>query len=169
MKKVLLLIVAIVSVLHASAQEVDSLQVQSTAVSIDSLSIRLNKLQHDYDFMFCDFELHKMIMDLKDLSSTIDISSERVLINYYSSRYNHALYNAYVEDYESCRTLFDSLKDKIKATRTVVLVKIALSGFSELEQNVINAYWGLIDQCVIKVEKALDYYDVTIDAYRSKR
>ena len=59
MKKIVLLVIAIVSVLQASAQEVASLQNHSVAISVDSLTLRLNKLQHDYDFMYCDYSLQR--------------------------------------------------------------------------------------------------------------
>ena len=63
MKKIVLLIIAVVGAFQAYAQNSDSLQAQSAAATIDSLSLRLNQLQHDYDFMYCDYELHKLLMD----------------------------------------------------------------------------------------------------------
>lgn len=169
MKKTLLLIVAIVSVLHASAQDVNSLQDQSGNVSIESLSLRLNKLQHDYDFMYCDYELNKLVMDLKDLKQSIDIISNGILINFYNNKYDRALYNSYVESYDSECALLDYLKDKIEATRKAVNVKMASSRFTDSELGVIVASYGLIEQLITSVEKALNYKHVAINAYRSKR
>ena len=107
MKKLLLFIVAIICALSTSAQEIDSSRAQPVAVSIDSLSIRLNKLQRDYDFMYCDYELHKLLMDLKDLSHSIGKSSNAVLINFYNSRFDRDLYNSYLNDYDACCALLD--------------------------------------------------------------
>ena len=54
MKRLVLLVLAIASVLQVSAQDIDTLQNKPTDISVDSLSVRLNKLQHDYDFLYCD-------------------------------------------------------------------------------------------------------------------
>lgn len=60
MKKILLVIViAMVGTLNALAQDVDSLQIDSTETSLDSLVVKLNTLQRNYDYLYCDLELNK--------------------------------------------------------------------------------------------------------------
>ena len=169
MKKGLLFLVAIVSVLYTSAQEIDSLNYHSAAISIDSLSIRLNNLQHDYDFLFCDYQLHKIIADLKDLAHSINNSSNGVVINYYNGRYDRALYTSYVNKYDSDCALFDALKENFESVGAFVAVKTVSSGFTEKEINVLNASFRVIEKAVINVESSLQYYDVAINAYRNKR
>ena len=168
MKKVFLSFVAIVSVLQASAQKVDSMYTQSAPVSIDSLSLRLDKLQHNYDFMYCDYELHKLIMDLKDLAQSIDNSSNGVVINVYNSRYDRNLYNAYLNSYDSDCALLDSLKEKIEVVKTAVFVKMVSSDFTDKELNVLTASFDVISKAVSKVESSLNYYNVAIKTYRDK-
>ena len=169
MKKLLLLIVAVISALNASAQEIDSPQGQSAAISIDSLSIRLNKLQHDYDFMYCDYELHKLLMDLKDLSHSVGKSSNAVLINIYNSRYDRDLYNSYLSEYDSSCALFDALKQKMETVTIAVTAKIMSCDFNDRELNVLIASFNTIKSAVTSVEASLNYFDVALKAYRSKR
>ena len=170
MKKVLLFIISVVSVLHSYAQNVDSVQVHSTATTIDSLSLRLNKLQRDYDFLYCDYELNKLMLDLKDLSSSLDIMSNRILIDYYNNiAYYQALYTAYRDNYDAKCVLFNSLKDKIETVKLAVLVKMAASVFSEQEQDVIYSCFSVIQKSVKNVELSLDCYNVALRAYQSKR
>ena len=168
MKKIVLLVIAIVSVLQASAQEVASLQNHSVAISVDSLTLRLNKLQHDYDFMYCDYSLQKVMIDLKELSQSIDITSNRVIINVYHSRYDRSLYNAYLDHYDVSCSEFDSLKETVETVRSFVLTKIAASDFTELELNVLKSRLDTISKSVSTVEVSLRYYNVTIQAYKSK-
>jgi hypothetical protein len=168
MKKVLLLLVTFVSVIYVSAQEVNSSQSQSAPISIDSLSIKLNEIQHNYDFMYCDYELHKLIMDLKDLAHSIDNSSNGVLINVYNSRYDRRLYNAYVANYDSDCNLFDSLKEKTDTVKATVFVRIMTSEFTEKELNVLTASLDVVSKATMKVESSLNYYNVAIQAYRDK-
>lgn len=169
MKKVLLLLVAIASVLQVSAQEKkDSLQDQSATVSIDSICVRLNSLQHDYDFMYCDYELHKQIMDLKDLAHSIDISSNGVIIDVYHGRFNRDLYNAFLDNYEAKCALFDSLKEKTEAVKAAVFVRMLSADFTDKELNVISQSFSVIDKATTAVDRSLNYYNVAIKAYRDK-
>ena len=169
MKKLLLLLVALVSALQASAQNVESMQNQSATVSIDSLSLRLNKLQHDYDFMYCDYELHKLLMDFKDLSNSINSLSNGAVTDYYNTKYERALYESYLNNYEACSFSLNTLKDKYEVIRLMVLTKMASSNFTDEEQKVINSYFGTIQGAVTAAENSLNYYDTAIKAYKSKR
>ena len=168
MKKILLLLVALISSLQASAQNVESMQNQSATVSIDSLSLRLNKLQHDYDFMYCDYELYKVLMDLKVLSNSINSSSNGVVTNYYNTKYERTLHESYLNSYEAFSFFLNSLKDKYEVIRLMVLTKMASSNFTDEEQKVINSYFGTIQAGVTAAENSLNYYDATIKAYKSK-
>ena len=49
----LLLLVALMGLVRANAQEVDSLQINSENETIESLSAKVKQLQHDYDFFYC--------------------------------------------------------------------------------------------------------------------
>ncbi len=170
MKKVLLLLVALVGVLQASAQEMDSMQSQSTPISIDSLSVRLDRLQHDFDFLSCDYRLQKLIMDLKDLQHTIGNSSNGVVINVYTnSRYNRNLYNSYLNDYESDRYLFDALKKQSEVVRTAVYVKLLSSDFTDKERDVLTSSLNVVEAAISAVDNSLNYYNVAIEAYRDMR
>lgn len=169
MKKVIVFILFVVSASHAYAQNVDSLHVQAQPITIDSLSLRFNKLQHDYDFMYCDNELHKLIMDLKDLSNSIAISTNGVIIDYYNVRYDRALFTSFTNKYDADCALLDSLKERIEVVRFAVLVKMTESDFSETEKDVISASFDAIKSSVTTVEAALDYFDTAIRAYKNKR
>ena len=166
MKKLLLLIFFIGSVFHAYAHDVVSPQVQSPAITTDSLSLRLEKLQHDYDYMYCDYEIYKLIMDLKDLTHSIDINTNSILISYYNSRYDKEIYEVYTENYTASCSLFESIKNKIEPIKTLVFLKILTSGFTDEEVEVLTTSFNVIDNTVNKVQKALDYYDVVLKIYK---
>ena len=168
MKRVLLLIVAIVSALYVSAQEKELLQDQTATISIDSLSVRLDRLQHGYDFMYCDYQLHKLVMDLKDLAQSIDISSNGVIIDVYHSRFDRDLYRALQDNYDAKCALFDSLKEESEVVKAAVLVKMLSSNFSDRELNVLSSGFGVVEKAITAVEKSLNYYNATIKAYRDK-
>lgn len=169
MKKLLLLIVFIGSVFNAYADGTAFPQIQTAAVSIDSLTSRLEKLQHDYDYIYCDYQTFRLKKDLTDLDHSISISSNRILINVYNSRYNNDLYKVYSEDYTSSCDLLESIKSNIETTKTLVFLKILTSGFTEQEIEVLTNSFNVIDNTVTKVQSSLDYYDVVLKIYRSNR
>lgn len=169
MKRLLLLIIFIGSVFHVYAKGDGTSQVQYAAITTDSLSLRLEKLQHDYDFMYCDYEAYKLQMDLKDLAKSIDISSNGILINVYNGRYDNDLYKVYLENYKSSCDLFESLKEGIENVRTLVSLKILFSGFTDTEINVLTSKFNVINNAVTKVQSSLNYYDVVLKAYKDKR
>ena len=166
MKKLLLLIVFIGSVLNAYADGTAFPQIQTAAVSIDSLTSRLEKLQHDYDYMKCDYEAFKLDKDLTDLAHNINISTNGILINVYNSRYDNDLYKAYSESYTAFCGLFESIKRKMESVKTLVFLKILTSGFTDEEVEVLTTSFNVIDNTVNKVQKALDYYDVVLKIYK---
>ena len=169
MKKLLLLIVFIGSVFNAYADGIELPQLQSASITIDSLSAKLEKLQHDYDYMYCDYEAYKLNKDLTDLAHSIDISANGILINVYNSRYDRDLYEVYSENYEASCELLETLKGKIETIKTMVFLKILTSGFTDGEIEMLNASFGVINNTVNKVQKSLDYYDVVLKSYRRNR
>lgn len=169
MKKLLLLIIFIGSVFHSYAHDVVSTQVQSTAITVDSLTLRLEKLQHDYDYMYCDYEAYKLNKDLTDLDHSIDIAINGIRIDIYHTRYDKELYEVSLENYSASCVLFESLKGKVESVKTLVFLKILTSGFTDEEITILTTSLNIIDNTVSKVQKALNYYDVVLKAYKNKR
>lgn len=170
MKKILLVIVfAMVGTLSALAQDVDSLQIDSTETSLDSLVVKLNILQRNYDYLYCDLELNKVQVELKDLSNSISIASNSLLISYYQGKYDGDLYDSYSRLYESYLKNLDSSCDKVEVVKLAVVSKVLTSNFTEQEIGVITKTIGLLDSLIANVESSLKHFKVVIDGYRSLR
>lgn len=170
MKRTLLMIViAMVGSLNAIAQETESVQIDSTEISIDSLVVKLNTLQRNYDYLHCDLELNKALLELKDLSNSINISSNSLLISYYQGRYHRDLYDSYSRLYESKQKAFSSACEKVDAVKLFVVSKALTSNFTEQEISLITKAIGLLDSLIANVESTLSHFKVVIDAYRNLR
>lgn len=169
MKKLAVLFLAITCVLSASAQEQDLPQSQSMTSVVDSLSSRLNKLQHDFDFLSCDYSLNKQITDLNRLSNSISLSSTRVMMDIYHGLYNRELYVARSDEYESFKANYAAQKENLQSTRTLVMLKILSSNFSEEKLNVLYACFNTIDTASASVEASLQLLDAALKEYRKLR
>ena len=166
MKKFFVLIVLCILSMSVSAQEIDSLQVKSDTISIETLAARLDKLQNDYVFLNCRYQLSADQYDLAIFANKLDIKSDGLLINYYHSRYNVDMYISYRENYNKSVQMFNALKDKVTSTKTLIALYILTSNFSEEELSVLRSGCASLDSSLNIVQGALDYYQMVIDIYK---
>lgn len=164
MKKVLLLIIIAVTSVYASAQNTSS-----AAITIDSLSARLEKLQQDYDYLLCDFELYRIMADQRELNQDIKIQTNAILLDIYNSKYNRDLYKAYLDNYDINCALFDSQKEGYEIVKKFVRLKAITSDFSDIQIGKLENTLKLIDKGVEAVNSSLRYYKFLVDTYRDKR
>lgn len=164
MKKVLLLIIFAVTSVYAIAQTTSSIPITS-----DNLTERLEKLQQDYDYLSCDFELYRMKAELKELSQDVSIKSNAVLIDIYHGSYNRDLYLSYLKYYDVSSALFDSQKDEYEHLKTLVSLKSIASKFSDAQLSMIDATLKSIDKGFAAADASLNYYKFLVDTYRDKR
>ena len=165
MKKVLLLIISALFAIQANAQ----VQEESPAITIDSLSTKLVELQHNYDFLYCDYKLYQMKTDLDQLSQDIKIRVNELSISIYHERYDRDFYTSLSENYDSCCNLYDTYKRNFESLRKLVIIKIITTNFTESELNFFNAYIEMIELSIGFVESNLRLYDLCIKNYRDKR
>lgn len=165
MKKVLLLIISVLFAIQANAQT----QEESPTVTIDSLSTKLAELQHNYDFLYCHYQLYQIEISLQELSQDIQITDNELTIKIYFGQYDHDMYIAYSEDYDAKCRLYDVIKRKFEVVQELVTIKIATTGFTESELNVFNACIETIESVMKAVESNLSYYDKLLKIYKDKR
>lgn len=169
MKKASFFLIAFISVFQAAAQETDTTVVSPKVVFVDSLTIRLNKLQHNYDYLECEYVLNKTITELKLLSNDIRTLSNSLLIDIYHGIYTDELYNSYVDNYIGCCFVFDNLKDQIDTVRILVDFKMSEGDFSRSQLDVLNSGLSVMLKSTNVVEASLDYFYRVLKAYKNKK
>lgn len=162
MKKVLLLIISVLFAIQANAQT----QEEAPAVTIDSLSTKLAELQHNYDFLYCDYKLYQIKTDLNQLSQDIKMIISELSIGIYHGRYDRDLCTSYSGLYDSYCVLYDKYKRNFESLRKLVTIKIITTDFTESELNVFNACIETIESCMEFVESCLGRYDDCLKIYR---
>ena len=164
MKKILLFVISILFAIQANAQT----QEESPAVTIDSLSTKLEELQHNYDFLYCDYKLYQIKTDLNQLSQDIKIKVSELNIDIHHERYNHDLYTLLSENYDSDCNLYDSYKRNFESLQELVTIKTIITDFTEPELNLFNSYIETIESAMKVVEKGLKYYDRLLKIYKDE-
>lgn len=168
-QRLILILISLLGTLNIVAQEADSVQVKYNEISIDSLVVKLNTLQHNYDYLYCDYELKKLILELKDFSNSVSVSSNSLLISYYNTKFDRDLYISYLELYNANTENFNSLKENIDVTKLAVTYRVLSSNFTEQELKVISSSFELIDKSISTADQSLKHFKVIIDAYKSLR
>ena len=162
MKKVLLLIISVLFAIQANAQT----QEESPAVTIDSLSTKLAKLQHNYDFLYCDYNLYQIKTNLGQLSQDIQITNNELTIKICFGQYDRDMYIIYSENYNAKCENYNAFKRQFEAVQELVTIKIITTGFTESELNVFNACIETIESAIKVMEAALEYYDRLLKIYK---
>ena len=165
MKKVLLLIISVLFAIQSNAQ----VQKESPAVTIDSLSTKLAELQHNYDFLYCDYKLYQIKTDLNQLSQDIQITNNELTIKICFEQYNRDLYIVYSELYDAKCENYNAFKRQFEVVQELVTIKIITTGFTESKLNVFNAYIKSIESAMEVVEKGLKYYDSLLKIYKDEK
>ena len=164
MKKVFLLIISVLFAIQANAQT----QEESPAVTIDSLSTKLEELQHNYDFLYCHYELYQIKTDLNQLSQDIQITNNELTIKICFGQYNRDLYIVYSENYDARCESYNAFKRKFEVVQKLVIIKTVTTGFTESELNLFSAYIETIESTMKVVEKGLKYYDRLLKIYKDE-
>ena len=164
MKQVLLLIISVLFAIQANAQT----QEEAPAVTIDSLSTKLEELQHNYDFLYCDYQLYQIKTDFGQLSQDIQITNNELTIKICFGQYDRDFYTLLSENYDSYCNLYDSYKRNFESLRELVTIKTVTTGFTESELNLFSACIETIESAMKVVEKCLKYYDRLLKIYKDE-
>lgn len=167
MKEVILLILLVfASIGNLTAQDNNSATTTDLKNYVDSLSIKLNTLQHDYDYLYCNYMLSDIQLQLKDFENALKARSNDILISCHHSRFDRDLYSVYRAYYNSCIDLHNTMKERVEIVTTSVASKIATSNFSNDEILLLGKGCSLVKNCLSTAQSYIDYYKVVLDVYR---
>ena len=89
MKKVIsLMLLIFASVGNLTAHDYNSAINTGLTKDVENLSSKLNTLQHDYDYLYCNYMLTDIQLNLKDFENGLNVKSNAILINCYQSRFD---------------------------------------------------------------------------------
>lgn len=170
MKKTLLaLIVAGFTCLSGFAQETNIQPIDSLVSVVDSLSTRLDKLQHNFDYLETKYSLDNVLSSLYEQSNNASLYSQRLVTEIYHSHYNHDLYTAYLNNYNASISQFDATKQLVSSVKTNVAIRMIIYDFSEAEKNVLYSSLNSIEKAISRTQSSLDLYKIALDSYYGLR
>lgn len=167
MKKLLLVICALLCANMLFAQE-NVKKEKDLAVVVDSLTTKLNKLQKDYDYLYCKILLNDGIINLNDVKNDISNSSNMLLFVINQGRFDYGAYNTHKELYNAAIKKLDVTKVEAESVKNFVTLKMITSNFSENELSALQHRLNFLDYSIFSVETYLKLYDLYIKEYRNK-
>lgn len=165
-KLILLFILTLFGMSCVVAQDNNLSQTSDLKAYVDSLSTKLNTLQHDYDYLYCRHEINQLQSELNDLQHDVNIRSNAILISCYHGGYDSGLYSAYRSSYNALVDLYDSVKERIEVGQGAVRLKILSSNFTQNEIDVLMKGCGTLDRCLSTLQSSLDYCEFVLGMYR---
>ena len=147
-------------VINISAQEINESQ------KVDSLLYKLDKLQHDYDYFYCESELNRFCNELKIYSNEFYIQATQIMIEGDSDRYNDEYYRLAKRNYGATVDSFESYKTNLYLKIQLISQKIEEANFNELKIRMLKLIADSIDQGLKHAQSKLDYYKGVLDAYK---
>ena len=127
------------------------------------------KLQHSYDFLYCDYNLYRIKASLDRLSQDIQIKINKLTFGLYHRQCNLDVYTAYSENYDATCGLYDAIKRDFEAVQKLVIFKVITTDFTESELNVFDACIKAIKLGMKAVESNLSYYDKLLKIYKDEK
>lgn len=167
MKKLFIVLIAIVSVISVNAQE-NVKKEKDLAVVVDSLTAKLNKLQNDYDYLYCLSQLKDLIHDLTEEGNKLSININDLKISIYHERFNYDLYSVMKQNRNASVDQYNSTKEMAASLKMNVGLIMLTSNFNENQLNVLKGCMNVVDHALNSVESALELYKLYLEEYHKK-
>ena len=84
---------------------------QTNGIETNQQNVSIDSLQNEYNFLYCDYQLYHISDKLNNLSNSICIKCNNILIYYYHNIYNRSYYKSLLFNYDSCIVLFNAIKE----------------------------------------------------------
>lgn len=169
MKKIVFItLLMVIGVIRVSAQEIDSLQENSTDARIEELSQKvvelsqsLEQLQEDYDYLNVQIFLKDQIFDVIVLYHDVRFSTYR-LLDWCDSNFDIDLYLAAEESYNLERERYNQFVEH----KDDFLELISCLSFSSERLDIINLLYDKFDFHITVIEEYLQNYKNSLDLYK---
>lgn len=167
MKKLFIVLIAIVSANVLFAQE-NVKKEKDLAVVVDSLTAKLNKLQNDYDYLYCLSQLKDLIHDLTEEGNQLSININDLKIRIYHERFNYDLYSVMKQNRNASVDKYNSTKEMAASLKMNIGLIMLTSNFNENQLNVLKGCMNVVDHALNSVESTLELYKSYLEEYYKK-
>ena len=131
-----------------------------------NISISIDSLQNEYNFLNCEFKLYKVSNDLSGLDKDISIKCNFIDIKRYHKMYYKPLSDVLEDNYKSYIYLKSAIEDNYQSLKE--LIPIYYDNFNTSQKKAIDSHLIMVDAAIEKVDQALKVYRMSLDLYKNK-
>ena len=168
-KIVLFVLVMIFGLCTVSAQEIDSLQSENLSARIDSLTLELKQLRHDYDFFYCKYLVETCTYDIARLCTDIRFASERITSNSYHGTWNVDAYIHYKDGIGRYEELLNLNKQDFENRKFLIDSVISRANFTDSEKEYLQSMCSSFEARCILAEGCIREYKLSVELYKLSR
>lgn len=141
---------------------------ESTQMSVDSLATKVKTLEHNLDYLKVTYELNILRCELNIAASEANIKSLQMKMNiYHSSKFDIDLYNSYCDWHQSAISQKESFSRLIEAKKSLAVMTIFSSNFTNDETDLLIQTCGVIDKAFNSYEAALNMVQKVLDVWKN--
>ena len=132
---------------------------------IDSLEIKLNKLQYDHNLLLCEYRLEIFIAELKDLSQELSIEVENIGKNGLHKIFGYNLYTGYKDKHETLMTLYATFLVRFEIEKEFISSINDKSKFHESELKSMKVKIDFIEEALNTIKEKFEIVKSLFDDY----
>lgn len=133
---------------------------------IDSLEIKLNKLQHDHNLLLCQHELDILVAELKDLSQELSIEIDNIGDDGLHKIFDYKLYTGYKDKYETLMTLYATFLLRFEIEKEFISSINEKSKFHESELKRMKVKIDFIEEILNTIKEKFEIVKSLFDSYK---
>ena len=142
-----------------------SAQSQNSQTDIQTLTQRVDSLEHELSYLRLSYELYTLNSDISKLSNEVETRSIGVQLNFYRKNFSSRLVSSYRQYYESCIEQKRSYSELAETKKDYFILRMMTYNFTESERRTLIACFNLIDKAFSLWEQQLDMLKISIDMY----
>ena len=155
--------------IYSKAQETNSLQ-SKTTINIEELAAKLEKLQHDYDYLSLQYKINFDIQYIERIALQAESgSSELTIILYHPDehKFSQSQYLAYLNLYETNLKLVNGFSEEtIPLLNHILEIETTKSRFSKENIAFLKSLYNYCSICCERAKLALATFKIYIDIYK---
>lgn len=146
----------------------DSEAQTNTESKIEELSVKIDSLTHQIDYIKMSYEVYVLNTDLKIFTQDVNSQIKDMKMNIYHHDCDRDMYRMYSRMYDAYRDNLESRKELIESKQRLFIVMMISREWSEKELNVLTQSYDMTKGIFHQAELTLDMMKDILDIYHKR-
>ena len=139
-----------------------------TGSKIVDLSVQIDSLTHQIDYIKMSYEAYVLNTDLKIFTHDVNSQIKDMKMDILHRNYDRDMYKMYSRTYDVYRDELEATKELIESKQRLFIAMLILRKWSEEERNMLIKNYEITEGLYNKAELTLDMMKDILDLYHKK-